>query len=192
MNISDVTACLVTRGDLPLAAILQEIRAAGIEDVQVYDNSREPNEAVYGRYLAIARAKHAVVFTQDDDCVVPAASIRALIAARQPGEIAASMPARFWPHYPDSCLLGFGACFGRELPEQAFARFEAWRRKALRPGDRRVRPDVIFTALTPHRKLELPVEILPAASAPGRMYRQQGHSRQRQRVLEHARRARAA
>lgn len=185
-----VSACLVTRGDLSLTAILQELEAAGIAEVVIWNNALEEDCGVYGRYRAVEQALHSLVYTQDDDCIVPAATILELLAAHQPGDITANMPERFWPHYPDSCLLGFGAVFERRLPILAFARYQAYRRRRLQSDDPRRRPDVVFTALTPHMKLALPVENLPAATGAYRMYRQPGHSRERERVLRQARRAR--
>lgn len=185
-----ISACLVTRGDLPMDAIRAELAAAGIAEVIVWDNSRQRDEGVYGRYRAVEQAAYPLCYTQDDDCFVPAATILALIEAHQPGTITANMPERFWPHYPDSCLLGFGAVFEREMPEQAFARYAAYRRRRLQAEDRKRRPDVVFTALTPHTKLALPVENLPVATAEYRLYRQPGHSKERERVLRQARRAR--
>ncbi len=181
----NVSACLVTKGDLDLTAILREIDAAGITDVVIWDNALEHDEGVYGRYRAIQQAQHPIVYVQDDDCIVPAATILILAAAHRRG-IICNMPARFVPHYPDSCLLGFGAVFERELPARAFARYIA----RYGAGRERERPDVVFTALTPFRRLDLPVEILPVSSAPERQWRRRGHHRQRERVLRLARRVR--
>jgi hypothetical protein len=187
---TEISACLVTRGNLDMTLILQSILTAGIDDVRIWNNALEHDEAVYGRYRAVEQARHQIIYSQDDDCVVPPGTILALIAAHEPGTITANMPLAFHPHYPDSCLLGFGSVFDRDAPERAFRRFEAYHRKRYQLKDRRIRPDVIFTALTPHRKVVMPFENLSAATAPDRMYMQRGHARERDRVLRMARRAR--
>lgn len=173
----DVSACLVTRGNVNLEPIVATIRQAGIRDVQVWDNSAGDDLGVYGRYAAMEGCEHDVVYVQDDDCVLPAASIRGLIKAYQPGVIAANMPQHFRNVYTDSCLIGFGAVFDRDLPPAAFKAF----------GGASRRPDVVFTALTPREMLDVPVTILPYAYGADRAYRQPGHSEERRRVLEQAR-----
>ncbi len=175
-----VSACLVTRGNVPMQPIMSSL--AGIADeIDVWDNSFEQNEGVFGRYLSIERASHEVVFVQDDDCLLPSESIRAILSAYEPGRIVANMPDEFRKNYTDSCLIGFGAVFDRDLPEKAFARFGAGGRK---------RPDVVFTTLTPFTLVDVPFEHLPYAFADDRMYRQRGHAAQRHRTLAKARRVR--
>lgn len=165
--------------------MLAQMEAAGIEDFVIWDNAQAENVAVYGRYRAVTMAACETCYSQDDDVIVPADTIRALLEAHEPGRITANMPPEFLAHYPDSCLLGFGAVFDRDLPALAFKRYASGRL-----ADFRRRPDVVFTALTPYATLSLPVEILPYAYGPDRMYRQRGHIRERQRVLQRCRRIR--
>ncbi len=183
----NVTACLVTRGNVDMLPIAESIIAAGITDVVSYDNSVGENHGVYGRYVLIEDAAGDVVYVQDDDCLLPPESIIRLLEAYEPGRIVANMSADFRANYTDSCLVGFGAVFDRDLPARAFERF----RGAGRPWDFRNRPDVIFTALTPFTLVDVPVEILPYAYGRDRMYRQRGHAAQRHKALQHARAVRA-
>ncbi len=118
--------------------------------------------------------------------MLPPESVAALLAAYEPGRIVANMPARFRRRYTDSCLVGFGAVFDRDLPARAFDRFK----RAGRAWAYRDRPDVIFTALTPFTLLDVPVEILPYAYGPDRAFRQRTHVVDRHRALSHARAAR--
>ncbi len=181
----NVTACLVTRGDVDMQPILDSL--AGI-DVELWDNSIEQDAGVYGRYLAAERATCDIVYVQDDDCLLSAEAIDRIITAYEPGRIVANMPPDFRHHYTDSCLVGFGAVFDRDLPARAFERY----RLAEMPWDRRLRPDVVFTALTPFALVDVPVEILPHAYGSHRMFRQRGHSLDRQITLSRARRVRRA
>lgn len=177
-----VTACIPTRGDHDLTPILDSLPKHWGRIV--WDNSqREVDAAVYGRYLAINEAPTTVIYTQDDDCVLAPESLDWIERRFMPGVITANMPMEFRPHYPDSCLIGFGAIFEKRLPARAFARVggdlpESFPRTC----------DVYFTALTPGwRLLDLPYENLPWATAPERMYRQPTHVGERAAALGHAR-----
>lgn len=76
---SDITACLVTRGDQPDK--LAEILASLIFDrVVVWDNSVEDDWKCAGRYMATLRAGEYVYF-QDDDVVVPRKTQETLMEA---------------------------------------------------------------------------------------------------------------
>ncbi len=176
----NVSACLVTRGNVDMTEILATITEAGIDDIRIWNNALEQNLGVYGRYAAVEQALHDVIYVQDDDCVLPAPSIRALIAAYKPGKITANMPPEFRRNYHDSCLVGFGAVFDRDLPGRAFDRF----------GGHGKRPDVIFTTLTPRRLVNVPYRNLPWATGPDRNYRQRIHRIERESALVKARRVR--
>ncbi len=176
----NVTACLVTRGDVDLEPIIDSLRGGLFAELLIWNNAIEQNEGVYGRYRAIERATNTVVYVQDDDCVLPPESIRALIEAYEPGKIVANMPEEHRSKYSDSCLIGFGAVFDKDLPAAAFER--------MNPN--MYRPDVVFTALTPMVWLDVPFTHLPWAFADNRMYRQREHTQQRTQTLMRARRVR--
>lgn len=119
---AQVTACLVTRGDVNLFPIIESLP---FPNVIIYDNSAQPNVGVWGRYLAIAQAKTKVVYTQDDDCIVRCWEM--LLGAYEPGVVTGNaeyVPSRL-TKYHDTTLLGWGAIFDRILPDVAF---EKWRR----------------------------------------------------------------
>ncbi len=187
MTPADLSAVVVTRGNVSLEPILDSFTAAGIFDFVVWDNSRRPdNLGVFGRYAALPECGRDVVLVQDDDVILPVATIQALAAAYEPGRIVANMPERFRAFYSDSCLVGFGAVFEPYLAALAFVRFEEmWgREKMMR------RPDVVFTALTESTWLDLPYIEREFATGPDRAYKQKGHTLERQRVLTMARKAR--
>ncbi len=187
MTPADISAVVVTRGNVPLEPILDSFTAAGIFDFVVWDNSRRPDDlGVFGRYAALPECGRDVVLVQDDDVILPVATIEALAAAYEPARIVANMPERFRAFYTDSCLVGFGAVFDRDLPGEAFSRFtQYWGESGLAR-----RPDVMFTALTESTWLDLPYTEREFAQDPDRAYRQRGHARERQRVLAMARKVR--
>lgn len=210
MNAAAVSAVIVTRGDVDLTEILESLPEEW--ERVVWDNgAREVrrhrpgsftaefrgNEhtgplldlAVYGRYAAIhyGLCDGDVIFIQDDDCIVDAAAIA---AAYEPGRLVANMPTGRWPDYLDSALVGWGAIFDRNLPGQAFERFDvghpAW-------GDAEFYRtcDVVFSALTPRTVIDVGFRHLPWAEDPGRaMFLQPGHKTERDRMLDICRRVR--
>jgi hypothetical protein len=228
----NVSAVIVTRGDVDLSEILDSFPDEW--ERVVWDNGRGecrrskrrfgfttrwnssehghtlPDESVFGRYSALEHGfcHGDVVMVQDDDCLLPRESLDALVAAYQPGQLVANMPERFRPHYPDSCLVGFGAIFRRDLPLQAFSKFLSWQNATTwnntwgeipELSDGRARMDffhrtgdVVFTALTPHILLDLPYRDLPWATDKTRMYRQPDHVGERARMLELCRQVRDA
>ena len=163
MNIS---ACLVTRGDVNMQPILDSLP---FDDVIVWDNSKRRNERVFGRYAAIAEAKHPLIAVQDDDCLVP---WEALLAEYQEGERLCNMDAAHPIQY--SSLLGWGAIFPRNDPGKSFSRAPLMDGHTFRRTC-----DCIFTTLMPFRRVDLGHENLPHATAPNRMYHQPGHYAER-------------
>lgn len=187
------------------------------EDSGVPEYLDVPDLSVYGRYAAIEHASHDLIYVQDDDVIVsdPQAIVDEYIDEgthmndefgkglttyfEDPGCIVANMPPEFrHSGYTDSCLVGFGACFHRSLPNIAFALMigaedteppfftEGW-------GDVFGRTcDVVFTTLTPRVLVDVPKTNLPWAEDYSRMYRQPNHTTERMQMLELARRVRDA
>ena len=154
----DVSACLVTRGDVPLEPILETFPPAW--RVVVYDNSKQQRDLkVFGRYRAVMASHSPVVYVQDDDVLVsePAAIVDALLELpyeERERTLVANMPAEFRPHYDGHCLVGFGAAFLRDLPLQVFSSWPVELDAKLGGLDVFHRTcDVIFSALAPSRLL---------------------------------------
>jgi hypothetical protein len=198
--IPHVSAVIVTRGNVDLSPILDGLP---FEDVMVWDNSKESDLLVYGRYEALRRVRNDVVYVQDDDCVLPPESISALVDAHGevPGNhIVANMPRPFREHYSDSCLVGFGAVFERTMPRLAFNAFRKFTTGlAVIEGGEPPSDDVfdrccdvVFTTMYRQHWLDVPYANLPWATAEDRMYRQPNHVGERARVLDLARRCRDA
>lgn len=92
MNPAEVSAVIVTRGDVDLAPVLDSLI---FDDVIVWDNSVEMNMMTYGRVLGATRTKHSVIYSQDDDIVHTAESQRAIVAAYEEGTLVGCM----WPEW---------------------------------------------------------------------------------------------
>lgn len=188
-----ISACLVTRGDVDLGGIIESIHESGIEDIVIWDNSVREDLAVYGRYAAIAEAKHDLIFFQDDDCILPSESIEWIVWACDSGssaygQLVCNMPQEFrHSFYERNALVGFGACFHRSLPLPAFASFfNAHPGKVSGTSDPFFARtcDIVFTALTPHVLVDVPYVNLPWANDSNRMWKQTKHIEERRRMLE--------
>lgn len=206
VSVSDVSAVLVTRGDVDLDPILESLPSEW--EVLEWNNGARavyrhpaPNRywnaddlSVYGRFAAIELTSSPVIYVQDDDVVLPRESIDALLDAYEPGVVTCVMSEHHQTHTLDSALVGFGAVFDRELPPRAFVRwwFEQqtgrwpkWEFLAPEAKDLFCRTcDVIFTALTPRKAIDVPYRYLPQASNDDRMSRQAGFAVERERVLD--------
>lgn len=110
-----MTACLVTRGDCDMTAIVESLP---YDEVIVWDNSSGPDLGIYGRYAAIAHARHDVIYTQDDDLLVTCHDD--LLAEYEPGVVYCNYPEPW-----DIPWVARGALFDRQLPGIAFARYLA-------------------------------------------------------------------
>ena len=63
----DVTACLVTRGNVDMQRIIDTLPYG---EVLIWDNSKEDVDlAVFGRYELTKRASNPVIYWQDDDVI---------------------------------------------------------------------------------------------------------------------------
>lgn len=123
MTFDDVCAVLVTRGDVDLQPIIETLPYG---DLVVWDNSQRSTDwKVYGRYLGIAETAKPIIYFQDDDCIVRCHD--RLMAEYEPGLVVGNM-LNHDPHrlaiYHDTTLLGWGAIFDRDLPFQAFAKYQ--------------------------------------------------------------------
>lgn len=219
----NVSACLVTRGNVDMQPVIDSLPrdweivlwSNGERMVWRSDGWAEvcSDLSVYGRYAAIEYATHDLIYVQDDDVIVsdPAAIAAEWCEAsgrREPlglpmaEHIVANMPQEFrHDGYTDSCLVGFGACFHRDLPEKLFRDYELssampWGKTFgatdLLPVFYRT-CDVMFTTLAPARVLvDVPKTNREFAEDPDRMYRQPEHVGERKRMLELSRKVRDA
>ena len=163
LDLSKVSACLVSPEPLE-CGILGTLGDFG--EVIVGPGSF----SVYGRYLAISQARYDVVYTQDDDCMVPVKEL----ALHFDGRFVNNMEPGRLEFYSDGItLIGWGSFFRKELPERAFRQYN--KEYPMDSFFHRL-SDRIFTGLTPEKKTVcLPFTHLPKASAPNRMSAVQSH-----------------
>jgi len=184
-TISDVTAIIVTRGDQP-DAIQQITDQLPYTEIIVWDNSQRAEDAkCYGRFLAMREATNDLVFLIDDDVIFTAHE--ALRAAHEPGRITANMPSPWYENagydQEQSVQVGAGSLMERHLPQAAFdAYLGQW------PLDDLFLTycDDIAGILTPSLRVDLGYEVLPHASAPGRIYTSEGSQEKRKLVAARA------
>lgn len=176
MTFDDVSAVLVTRGDVDLGPIIETLPYG---ELVIWDNSKRPYDAgVFGRYVAIGETTRPLVYFQDDDCLVSCHD--ALLAAWEPGHVVGNAfdDAERLKRYEGTTLLGWGALFDADLPWQAFtyyARFhpmeELWQAHA--PG---LGAEIVFPMLTPSKTITHGVTWLdedgPVLERPNRMWKQ--------------------
>jgi hypothetical protein len=222
----DITAIIVTRGDVPLTPILDSLQDVGFAEVIVWNNGTGivskyhrsgaavevaeglEDQAVFGRYSAMRYADRDLIYVQDDDCLIPAANLIQVASMYRPEDrIIANMPKSRWPDYPDSCMVGWGAIFHKDLFMVALGRFVAGLNGGVadlsaindetlalcRSPEFCRECDVVFTVLTPSVKVDLGFEHLPWAEDPNRaMFLKPGRQAERDHMYALARQAREA
>ena len=152
----------------------------------------------YGRLEGLRRyATHPICYVQDDDVIVsdPEAIVwESLTDDGIPVAIAVcNLPPEFLPHYPDSAMVGFGACFRRDLPEHAFKRFFSYHHNMSRTDPLFLRESCrVFTTLTTRAIISVPKTDMPYASNPNRLWKQPEHIKWREEALNLAREVRDA
>lgn len=163
---SQVSAVIVTRGDVDLKPILDSLP---FKDIIVYDNSKEQDYKVYGRYFAMREAHHSVIYTQDDDCITDPLAI---IANYQTGIVTANVPPDRRAFYGDGVtLIGWGSVFDRNSTLVFERYWERWPMDELflRECDR------VFTGLNRCRNIDVPFQHLPHAHGSDRMGTERNH-----------------
>lgn len=202
----DVAAIIVTRGDQDIRPVLASLPEEW-EQV-VWDNSKEVDLGVYGRYAAIRRTDAEIIYVQDDDCIVshPRTIVDGLkVSGHKDGfkgypeygwsldMVVCNMPPEFrHSFYEEHALVGFGAAFHRDAPFDAFGRFaDAFNST---PTDLLARTDmnalylrtcdIVFTGMTPRVLVDVPKVDMPWAHYEDRMWKQPEHQADRVRMLD--------
>lgn len=173
----EVSAVLVTRGDVDMGPVLNSLP---FDDVILWDNSVEADLQCYGRFAAISRAKHEIIYTQDDDILVPipalldeydgnGADAQGILANRKPDE--------------EYRFLGIGSLFHRDLVD-VFDKY-----LAVHPVDKDFHraADVVFAELNDYRSVWLGYAELEWSRYENRMYKQPGHYEARDNLIARAR-----
>ena len=150
MNQSEVTACLVTRGNVDIRPILDSLI---FYKVIVWDNSkRDFDAATYGRYMAAEEADTELVYFQDDDVILSPEGQQELLDQWQPGEFLVSMEdKKHRTEFSHIYWCGQGAITERRLYREAFDRWGKFYSKN-EPGFHTQGCDIVFPVLTPNKR----------------------------------------
>lgn len=174
MTFDDVSAILVTRGDVDMKPIIDSLPYG---EIIVWDNSQRPVDyKVFGRYVAIGEATRQIIYFQDDDCIV--SCHEELMAAYEPGYVVGNAfdDAERLKRYEETTLLGWGAIFDWKLPLQAFWKYA--RHYPLDAEFMKLGCELVFPMLTPNKTITHGVEWLdqdgPVLERPNRMWKQPG------------------
>lgn len=181
IDTSQVSAVIVTRGDVDLAPVLGPLP---FDDIVVWDNQARPVDLhVFGRYAALAEARHDVVYFQDDDVLFDA--FEELLGAYQPGWLVANMDAPWVEkgNYFDTVCVGAGAIADRRILLRALARYQE-----RYPADPwlHLECDLIVGTLVPTQKIDLGYRVRTDVEQDGRLCRQPWQSDQKERAMARA------
>lgn len=175
MNQSDVTACLVTRGNVDMQPILDSLI---FDNVIVWDNSKRVDEKAYGRYAAAEEAPTDVVYFQDDDVILDAGTQQALLSEWKPGEYLTNMEQGHNRAYPGLNWCAWGAVTERKSYRDAFARWFAAGNRIDEPGFKLHGADIVFSLLHPNtRNVDLGRSHQSYAFGADRLYQAEGYDR---------------
>lgn len=188
LNPADVSAVIVTRGNVDLAPILASLP---YPDVVVWNNEVMTGQIgidvkVFGRYMAIPLTKNPVIYWQDDDIVFTAHD--ELLAAYEPGQVICNMD-QSWidgAGYGDFLgMVGAGSLCDAGLPAQVFARYLA---EHPSDDDLLVECDFAFGVLAPFKRVDLGYLPRSFTDDPDRLYQQPGQQERKWEMIRRARR----
>jgi hypothetical protein len=182
-----VSACLITRGDVDLAPILETLP---YDEVLIWNGAeRDEHPGTYGRYELMREATHDVIYTQDDDCIFRHHD--ALRIGFYNKGIAAVYGHGTNPDgLQDVALVHGGALVDRDLCLASFDRYlERW------PQDEGFyrEADMISGTITPSVQYSIPYEIrMEIAQHPSRMCNQPWQRDLKHKITNQARKVRDA
>lgn len=188
LALSDVSAVLVTKGDVDLQPIIDTLP---YRDVHVWNNAAAPFDAkTFGRWLCAFNAPNRVWYFQDDDVIFR--DHAALLKAHRAGLATLNMPPPWYERVQESWrptgtglgMFGGGALVPHYLARAAFAPY-----LAQYPSDALFLElcDLVAGTFIPWRRVDLGFEILPQATAPDRIARSPGHAERRAEMLKRVR-----
>ena len=191
---SDITAVIVTRGDVPLDPVIDSLI---FKKVIVWNNA-DKNEMTYGRYLAAMTADTEIIYSQDDDIIHSPDNQQAIVNAYEPAHIVGCM----WDEwsagakkqgiprgYDDLVFPGSGSISRRSLWTSALERY-----LAVYEHDNffRLWSDTIIGVITPSLQLDLRFEELEHGNNPNRMAHMDGAVAMKTEAIRRAREIRDA
>lgn len=158
---SDVTACLVTRGNVPMGPVIDPMprQLAKV----VWNNSVDRNLRIWGRYEAAALAETPYVLFQDDDVVFEDYDLLLDEFNKTPElMVAVDGHGGNYGGYEDLAWNGTGAIVSKDLVFQTWMHwFDAHPGSPYdvdpdEDGSLLYECDAVFGILCPHRQVQLP------------------------------------
>lgn len=167
MTFDDITAVIVTRGDVPLDPIIDTLPYSRII---VWNNAEKEWDAkTYGRFLAAEEAETEYVYFADDDLIFRNHDM--LLAAWEPDKLIVNMPSP-WYEYCEYDVLGQALVGAGSLCPVGFWREAFERYLTYWPKDDLFLDycDFIFGRAVPHVRYDFGYEPFEYADAPGRIF----------------------
>lgn len=157
MRLDEVTAIVVTRGNVPLDDVLASIT---FPKKIVYDNSAGTDHGAFGRCTAARYVSTPYVYFQDDDLIVKPEWQRALMAEYEPGTLTVNMPTADYrpgdirPYMHHLVWQGWG---GIMATNEVLWPHRMWLANGGRVDEDYyiVGGDVILGTLHPHKRLDI-------------------------------------
>lgn len=181
---ANVSAIVVTRGDVELAPTLEPLRKQ-FADVVVWDNSQREDLGPFGRYAAVKEAKHPVVAWVDDDVIFD--HWAELLAAYDPDRLVCNMD-QAWIEgagYGDFVgMQGAGSVCPAWLPEKVF---DLYLKHHPNDPDFLIEADFIFGVLAPFTRVDLPYEARDFADSGARLYTQPWQTQKKHEMIDRCR-----
>lgn len=168
IDLGKVSACLMTKDPTYPQQILQNVGKYPFGEVLIMTHSDSP----YNKYELFKKAKFDTIYYQDDDAIIP---IDQLLEKSKPGEINVGMKEGHAEQYKDMKMtmgLGWGSFFQRKVLDSLHKYTDKFGEDELFTRD----TEKILTEINfPQNRIILPVEDLPSAMAPDRLWRQPQH-----------------
>jgi hypothetical protein len=176
----DVSAVLVTRGNVDMAPILETLP---FRDVIIWDNSRRPVDLkLLGRYAAVPETRRPVIYWQDDDVILTREQISELLREYEPGKVLVNMDAP----WVEACgydtpeglvgMMGAGSLCPAELPQQIF---DHYLEHYPLDDDLLIEADFAFGVLAPTKRVDVGYVAREFADDVDRLYRQPGQQKRK-------------
>ncbi len=168
IDLSKVTACLITKEISYPKQILYNVSSFPFGEILILTHSDSP----YRKHELFAKAKHDIIYYQDDDAICPIAELAGVSV--EPIINVAMKQGHFEAHRNNRATmgLGWGAFFPKKILEtlkqytDVHGEDEVYKRETER----------ILTYLNyPQNRVILDIEDLPSAYADDRLWRQPQH-----------------
>lgn len=167
-ELKNISCCLITKDPVYPAAILDRLMKLPFGEFLILTNSDSP----YRKHELFAKAKHDWLYYQDDDALCPAEE---LIKEAEPTLITLALKAGHFEAYRGTRMtmgIGWGAVFEKEGLHILRKYTDKYGEDFLFKRD----TEKILTSLWfPQKRLVLPIEDLPSATAPDRLWREPDH-----------------